>query len=118
MNLSKYLHLIGTDITIIETSGYPIVYGEINQNKNKTLSFYNHYDVQPEDPIELWDMDPYGAIIKDGKLYTGVLLTTKESNSTDLCCSCIPTGIRKTSLNVKFILKVKKKSKPPSDRFC
>ncbi|MBP3041402.1 M20/M25/M40 family metallo-hydrolase [Bacillaceae bacterium Marseille-Q3522] len=52
----------------LETSGYPVVYGEINSGKKKTLSFYNHYDVQPEDPLEMWESDPFAAEIKDGKL--------------------------------------------------
>ncbi|HHU69515.1 MAG TPA: M20/M25/M40 family metallo-hydrolase [Thermoanaerobacterales bacterium] len=102
--VKKYLHLIGTDITIIETSGYPIVYGEINQNKNKTLSFYNHYDVQPEDPIELWDMDPYGAIIKDGKLYARGSSDNKGNLIARICAvHAYQQVYGKLPLNVKFI---------------
>jgi acetylornithine deacetylase/succinyl-diaminopimelate desuccinylase-like protein len=53
---------------LIETEGYPVVFGEIKGASKKTLSFYNHYDVQPEDPIELWDVPPFEAQIVDGKL--------------------------------------------------
>lgn len=53
----------------LETSGFPVVYGEINSGKERTLSFYNHYDVQPEDPVELWHSDPFGAEIRDGKMF-------------------------------------------------
>src|SRR5690242_8099095 len=42
----------------------PIVYGEVKSKSNpngKTILFYNHYDVQPEEPIELWDEDPFSG---------------------------------------------------------
>ncbi|WP_456277829.1 M20 family metallopeptidase [Bacillus sp. AK128] len=68
--VEKYLTTFTTAaVEQLETSGFPVVYGEINTDKKKTLSFYNHYDVQPEDPIELWHSDPFGAEIRDGKMY-------------------------------------------------
>jgi len=44
----------------------PIVYGEIKskKNPNKTLMFYNHYDVQPAEPFDLWDDPPFSGKIK------------------------------------------------------
>lgn len=49
----------------------PIVYGEVRSKSNpkKTLLFYNHYDVQPEEPLELWDDEPFSAVVKDGKVF-------------------------------------------------
>ncbi len=59
----------GCDIVeICETKGYPIVYGEKVIDANlPTVLVYGHYDVQPADPIELWDSDPYKPIIKATK---------------------------------------------------
>ena len=51
---------------LIETKGFPVVFGEIKGKTSRTLSFYNHYDVQPEDPVELWDVEPLAAVIVEG----------------------------------------------------
>ena len=49
----------------------PAVYGEVHSKKNpkKTILFYNHYDVQPEEPIELWDDKPFSGKVKGNKIY-------------------------------------------------
>lgn len=51
--------------------GSPVVSGEIKSKRNpeKTILFYNHYDVQPPEPLELWDSPPFTPTIRDGKMY-------------------------------------------------
>lgn len=57
-------------VEIFQTKGHPIVYGEWLRAPGKpTVLVYGHYDVQPVDPIELWDNDPFDPVIKDGKIY-------------------------------------------------
>ena len=48
----------------------PVVYGEVKskKNPNKTLLFYNHYDVQPVEPLELWKHDPFSGKIIGNKI--------------------------------------------------
>jgi len=50
--------------------GNPVVYGEVkSKTSRRTLLFYNHYDVQPPEPLEKWDYDPFSGKIVDGKIY-------------------------------------------------
>lgn len=59
---------IGAETRLLATAGYPVVYGEIGAGE-KTLSFYDHYDVQPPDPLDLWDSPPFEPAIREGTLY-------------------------------------------------
>ena len=58
------------NIEIIPTKGHPIVYGEKIMDPNlPTVLVYGHYDVQPPDPIELWDNPPFDPIIKTTSIH-------------------------------------------------
>jgi acetylornithine deacetylase/succinyl-diaminopimelate desuccinylase-like protein len=55
---------------INETPGHPIVYAEwLGAPGGKTVLFYGHYDVQPVDPIDLWQTPPFEATVRDGALF-------------------------------------------------
>ena len=57
-------------VSLIETPGHPVVYGEWLRAPNKpTILFYGHYDVQPVDPIDLWDSPPFEATVREGEIY-------------------------------------------------
>lgn len=47
----------------------PAVYGELRGRSNYTILLYNHYDVQPPEPLELWHSPAFEPTIRDGKLY-------------------------------------------------
>jgi acetylornithine deacetylase/succinyl-diaminopimelate desuccinylase-like protein len=66
---AEMLEARGFSAEVIPTGGAPVVYGERHGRSNKTLLFYNHYDVQPPEPLELWDTPPFEPALRDGKLY-------------------------------------------------
>lgn len=49
--------------------GHPVVYAEASGTSPRTLLFYNHYDVQPEEPLELWSSPPFEPTLKADKVY-------------------------------------------------
>ena len=69
--LEQNLKEIGVDnVELFPTDGYPIVYGEKIIDINlPTILVYGHYDVQPADPYELWDSDPFNPIIKQTDIH-------------------------------------------------
>jgi acetylornithine deacetylase/succinyl-diaminopimelate desuccinylase-like protein len=72
------------NVKIIETKGHPLIYADwLNAPGKPTVLVYGHYDVQPVDPINLWDSPPFEPTIKDGKIYARVLPMIKDR------CICI-----------------------------
>jgi acetylornithine deacetylase/succinyl-diaminopimelate desuccinylase-like protein len=59
----------GFNVRQIETPGNPIVLGRASGQSQRTLLFYNHYDVQPAEPLELWTSPPFEPTLRDGALY-------------------------------------------------
>ena len=57
-------------VRLIETPGNPVVYGDWQHAAGApTILFYGHYDVQPVDPLELWESPPFEATVRDGEIY-------------------------------------------------
>ncbi|MBP8822721.1 MAG: dipeptidase [Flavobacteriales bacterium] len=57
-------------VEVCATKGHPIVYGEkITDPGKPTVLVYGHYDVQPPDPMELWDSPPFEPVVKNGLIY-------------------------------------------------
>ncbi|MDQ3922740.1 MAG: M20/M25/M40 family metallo-hydrolase [Actinomycetota bacterium] len=58
----------GAGARLVETDGHPVVYAEIGSG-DKTLLSYGHYDVQPPEPLELWESNPFKPEVKDGTIF-------------------------------------------------
>lgn len=60
---------LGLHVEVHPTDGAPVVFAERRVPGAPTVLFYNHYDVQPADPLELWTADPFVLDERDGKLF-------------------------------------------------
>jgi acetylornithine deacetylase/succinyl-diaminopimelate desuccinylase-like protein len=76
LNLEKGANFVGEmlkkrgfHVEVHPTDGAPIVFAERLGKSAKTILFYNHYDVQPPEPLELWDSPPFEPAIRDGKIF-------------------------------------------------
>jgi acetylornithine deacetylase/succinyl-diaminopimelate desuccinylase-like protein len=67
--VQEMLRRRGFAAEVLPTGGAPVVLGERQGRSARTLLFYNHYDVQPPEPLELWDSPPFQPSRRDGKLF-------------------------------------------------
>src|SRR5882757_3383621 len=68
--LFKRLTSIGLETQLVPTRGHPIVWARNkHQSGRRTVLIYGHYDVQPPDPLELWDSPPFEPVLKDGYVF-------------------------------------------------
>lgn len=113
-----FLKKIGANIEEVETSGYPIIYGEIKNAKEKTLAFYNHYDVQPADPLEEWLTEPFTTTIKDGLIYGRGTADNKGNLIARICAVDAYQKIHgELPVNVKFIFEGEEEVGSPHLKF-
>jgi len=63
------LQSLGAQTDTIATAGYPIIVGHLRGHSQRRLLIYNHYDVQPPEPLEAWTTPPFAATVRDGCLY-------------------------------------------------
>jgi acetylornithine deacetylase/succinyl-diaminopimelate desuccinylase-like protein len=67
--VKEMLEKRGFKAEVMATDGAPVVYGERIGRGDKTLLIYNHYDVQPPEPLELWESPPFEPVIRNGKMF-------------------------------------------------
>ena len=96
----------GFETRQLEVAGSPnYVYGHIKGKSDFTLLLYNHYDVQPETPIELWESFPFEVTEKDGKLVARGICDNKAELISRICAiRAIQAAQGELPINIKWII--------------
>ncbi len=104
--VEESLKQIGINVTqLYKTDGHPIVYGEkIIDSTLPTILIYGHYDVQPPDPLELWDSDPFKPEIRDGKIYARGACDDKGQFFMHVKAAEIMIQTNQLPCNIKFMI--------------
>jgi acetylornithine deacetylase/succinyl-diaminopimelate desuccinylase-like protein len=103
--VGEMLQQRGFEVQIIPTGGAPVVFAERAGKSDRTLLFYNHYDVQPAEPLELWESPPFEPQIRDGKMYArGVSDDKGHLTSRLFALDALLAEEGELPCNVKFII--------------
>jgi acetylornithine deacetylase/succinyl-diaminopimelate desuccinylase-like protein len=103
--VAKLLEERGFETEVMPTGGPPVVYGEQKGKADKTLIFYDHYDVQPAEPFELWDSPPFEPAIRDGNLFARGTSDNKGNITSRLfAIDALLEADGELPCNVKFII--------------
>ncbi|MBI3977301.1 MAG: dipeptidase [Chloroflexi bacterium] len=106
--LAARLERIGLrNVTLLPTGGPPVVYADwLDAGPDApTLLIYGHYDVQPVDPIELWESPPFEPVERDGQLYGRG--TTDDKGQLSIHVNAVDAYLQaagRLPVNVKFLL--------------
>jgi acetylornithine deacetylase/succinyl-diaminopimelate desuccinylase-like protein len=104
--VKEKLQAAGADkVELVETKGHPIVFGEKFVDASKpTVLVYGHYDVQPPDPLELWNTPPFEPTVRDGKIYARGACDDKGQMYMHIKAFEILMMNKQLSCNVKFMI--------------
>ena len=97
---------LGLDPRLVDTrGGFPVVYGELQGTSSRMLSFYDHYDVQPADPLDQWKSDPWAGEIRDGRIWARGVSDNKGNIAARVAAIDAWQKVRgELPLSVKFII--------------
>jgi len=103
--VEKMLKDVGLETEIHETSGAPVVTGWVDVGAKRTLLFYDHYDVQPAEPFDLWDSHPFEPEIRNGRLYgRGVADNKGDTTSRIWTLQAFKETGTDLPVNIKFVV--------------
>jgi acetylornithine deacetylase/succinyl-diaminopimelate desuccinylase-like protein len=105
--LADHMRSIGLEnVSVMPTGGHPAIYGDwLHAPGTPTLLVYGHYDVQPEEPLDLWQSPPFEGTIRDGRLYARG--SADDKGQVFIHLKAVEALIKETGslpVNIKFIL--------------
>src|ERR1051326_7980878 len=93
-------------VNVVDTPGNPVVYGDwLHAAGAPTILFYGHYDVQPVDPLNLWQTPPFEATIRDGEIYARG--SADDKGQVFMHLKAVEAHLKQTGrlpVNIKFML--------------
>ncbi len=103
-----------------ETTGWPVVYGHKMLDESfPTVLVYGHYDVQPAEPLELWDSPPFEPEVRDGKIYARGADDDKGQLFMHMKAFEMMNALGTLTCNVKFMIEGEEEIGSPSlKQFC
>ena len=103
--VKEMLEKRGFKAEIMATEGAPVVFAERKGKSAKTLLIYNHYDVQPPEPLELWESPPFEPEVRNGKMYGRGVSDDKSHLTSRLhAVDAILADKGELPCNIKFII--------------
>ncbi len=104
--LKAKFQAIGVDhAELCETGGHPIVFAEKKVNPSApTILVYGHYDVQPPDPLELWESPPFEPVVRDGKIFARGACDDKGQVYMHVKAFETMNALNRLTCNVKFMV--------------
>ncbi|MBI4280303.1 MAG: M20/M25/M40 family metallo-hydrolase [Armatimonadetes bacterium] len=114
--LMETMRDVGLEPSLISTPGQPVVYGErIEDPSRPTVLFYGHYDVQPPEPLELWQSPPFEPTIRDGRIYARGIADNKGQHLAHLLAIQAFREVQgRVPVNVKVVLEGEEESASPN----
>lgn len=114
--VEQTLKKIGATTKVLDNpNGNPVIYGELKGESDKTILMYDHYDVQPPEPLDKWIYPPFGCEIHDDKFYA---CGSSDNKGTFLARVQAIEAIQKTGhklpVNVKFLVEGEEEIGSPS----
>jgi acetylornithine deacetylase/succinyl-diaminopimelate desuccinylase-like protein len=96
----------GFAVEVLPTAGAPVVVGFRKGQSDRTLLFYNHYDVQPAEPLDLWESPPFEPTLRDGKLFARGVSDDKGHIVSRLFAidALLETNHGELPCNIKFVI--------------
>jgi acetylornithine deacetylase/succinyl-diaminopimelate desuccinylase-like protein len=94
------------NVALLPTARHPLVYAEwLHAPGKPTVLCYGHYDVQPADPLELWDSPPFDPVVRDGNIYARGASDDKGQMMTHIkAVEALRTVTGRLPVNVKFLI--------------
>ena len=103
--VAQTMQSLGINSRVLSSDGAPVVYSEMTGRNHRTVLLYNHYDVQPVDPLSEWQSPPFVPTERDGRLYARGVLDNKGDLLVRLAAVAALNAIGEDlPLNIKFLI--------------